>query len=191
MATGLVIAGIGLALMAVLVSADGGYLPVLPGLIAMGLGAGLAMTPSTEAITSSLPREQQGVASALNDLTREFGAALGIALLGGLLTAGYQSAIDQRLDGVSDSIADTAREGIANAVTVSSQAGSQAEQLINAARESFITGWQQAMWVGVGALAALFIYVVLRGPKPAAPLDDSNEDAELTTISTAGTGDGR
>ncbi|MFI5436537.1 MFS transporter [Rhodococcus baikonurensis] len=179
MSTGLLIAGIGLALMAVLVSADGGYLPVLPGLIAMGLGAGLAMTPSTEAITSSLPREQQGVASALNDLTRELGAALGIALLGGLLTAGYQAAIDQRLDGIPDSIAGTAREGIANAAAVSSQAGSQTEQLINAAQESFITGWQQAMWVGVGVIAALVIYVVLRGPTSTSPINDAN-DAEPT-----------
>ena len=42
----------------------------------------------------------QGVASALNDVTREFGTALGVALLGAVLTAGYRSAIDARLDGV-------------------------------------------------------------------------------------------
>ncbi|MEU6269776.1 hypothetical protein [Saccharopolyspora shandongensis] len=48
-------------------------------------------------------RERQGVASALNDVTREFGTALGVALL----SAGYRSAITPRLDGVP---ADTARE---------------------------------------------------------------------------------
>ncbi len=42
----------------------------------MGVGMGLSMTPSTEAITASLPRAKQGVASALNDVTREFGTAL-------------------------------------------------------------------------------------------------------------------
>jgi len=65
MATGVFLGGAGLALMAILVSVDGGYPSVLPGYVVMGLGMGLAMTPSTEAITSSLPREQQGVASAL------------------------------------------------------------------------------------------------------------------------------
>ncbi|MEV6814269.1 MFS transporter [Micromonospora sp. NPDC051296] len=175
MATGLLIAGVGLALMAALVSVDGGYLTVLPGLIAMGLGAGLAMTPSTEAITSSLPREQQGVASALNDLTRELGAALGIALLGGLLTAGYQAAINPHLDGVPDSIADTARGGIANAAAVSQNAGPHADQLITAAQDAFITGWQQAMWVGVAVMAALFIYTVLRGPKTTPPGETNTE----------------
>ena len=164
MTAGLTIAAAGLALMAALVSAEG-YLTVLPGLIAMGLGAGLAMTPSTEAITSSLPREQQGVASALNDLTREFGAALGIALLGGLLAAGYQNAIGSRLDGVPEELAVTASEGIANATEISRHAGGYAEQIVTAAQEAFIAGWQQAMWVGVAFMVVLVIFVVLRGPK--------------------------
>lgn len=57
-ASGVLLGGAGLALMAMLVSVDGGYLSVLPGMITMGIGMGLAMAPSTEAITSSLPREQ-------------------------------------------------------------------------------------------------------------------------------------
>ncbi|WP_372448999.1 MFS transporter [Qaidamihabitans albus] len=73
MAVGIALAGVGLVLMALFVSVDGGYLTILPGMLAMGIGMGLSMTPSTEAITSSLPREKQGVASALNDITREFG----------------------------------------------------------------------------------------------------------------------
>src|SRR5690606_38665224 len=58
------------------------------GLIIMGLGMGFSMTPATETITSSLPADRQGVASALNDITRELGTALGVALLGPLVTAG-------------------------------------------------------------------------------------------------------
>jgi EmrB/QacA subfamily drug resistance transporter len=87
-AAGILLGGAGLALMATLVSVDGGYLAILPGMLAMGLGMGLTQTPSTAAITSALPRERQGVASALNDVTREFGTALGVALLGTVLTAG-------------------------------------------------------------------------------------------------------
>ncbi|CAM5328065.1 hypothetical protein SANTM175S_08092 [Streptomyces antimycoticus] len=86
--------------MALFVSVDGGYLSILAGMLAMGIGMGLSMTPSTEAITSSLPRAKQGVASALNDVTREFGTALGVAMLGALLANGYRSAIDDKLDGV-------------------------------------------------------------------------------------------
>lgn len=179
MVTGLSIAAIGLALMASLVSASGGYPTVLPGLIAMGLGAGLAMTPSTEAITSALPREQQGVASALNDLTRELGSALGIALLGGLLVAGYQNAILERLGGVPADLAATASEGLANAAAVSQDAGGYAEQILDAAQAAFIVGWQQAMWVGVVVMAALVLVILVRGPK---------RTSNVTTA-IAGTGD--
>ena len=65
MAAGIALAGVGLALMVLFVSVDGGYLSILPGMLAMGIGMGLSMIPSTEAISASLPREKQGVASAL------------------------------------------------------------------------------------------------------------------------------
>ncbi|MFG6196998.1 MFS transporter [Nonomuraea sp. JJY05] len=168
MASGILLGGAGLALMAAFVSVDGGYLSILPGMLAMGLGMGLTMTPSTEAITTALPRERQGVASALNDVTREFGTALGVALLGAVLTAGYRAAVDSRLDGVPDAAADTAREGIANALAAAEGAGSQAQALIRAAQESFVAGWQQAMWAGAVAMTVLFVYVLVRGPRSAA-----------------------
>lgn len=180
MVTGLTIATGGLALMAGFVSADGGYLSVLPGLIAMGLGSGLAMTPSTEAITSSLPREQQGVASALNDLARELGAALGIALLGGVLVAGYQGAIAGRLSGVPEELAATARDGIANATAISQTAGTYKEQILTAANDAFIAGWQQAMWVGVAVMTVLVIFVLFRGPDSSTPSESSDETADQT-----------
>ncbi|NGO08026.1 MFS transporter [Streptomyces sp. HC44] len=170
MAVGIALAGVGLALMALFVSVDGGYLTILPGMLAMGIGMGLSMTPSTEAITSSLPREKQGVASALNDVTREFGTALGVAMLGALLSAGYRGAIDDRLHGIPQGAADTAREGVANAVEVAGGTGSHAQQIVDAAQQSFVDGWQQAMWAGVAVMTALFVYVALRGPKNAAPV---------------------
>jgi EmrB/QacA subfamily drug resistance transporter len=169
MASGILIGAAGLALMATFVSVDGGYLSVLPGMLAMGLGMGLSMTPSTEAITAALPRERQGVASALNDVTREFGTALGVALLGAVLSAGYSNAIDSRLAGVPDPTAEVAREGVANAIAAAEGAGPQAEALVRAAQESFVDGWQQAMWAGFAVMALLFVYVLVRGPQNVSP----------------------
>lgn len=169
MAAGIALGAAGLALMALFVSVDGGYPTILPGMIAMGVGMGLAMTPSTEAITMSLPREKQGVASALNDVTREFGTALGVALLGALVSAGYRNAIDDELDALPADTADTAREGIANALEASGGAGSHAQDLVRAAQQSFVDGWQQAMWAGVAVMGVLSVYVALHGPKNAVP----------------------
>ncbi|MFG1658265.1 hypothetical protein ACGFIY_17235 [Micromonospora chersina] len=47
-----------------------GYLPFLGGLILAGFGIGLSGAVGTSAITGSLGRGQQGVASAMNDTTR-------------------------------------------------------------------------------------------------------------------------
>ncbi|MDG6109277.1 MFS transporter [Dactylosporangium aurantiacum] len=178
MAFGILLGGAGLALMATLVSVHGGYPAILPGMLAMGLGMGLTQTPSTEAITSALPRERQGVASALNDVTREFGTALGVALLGAVLTAGYRNAISARLDTIPADTADTAREGIANAIAIADTAGTQAPALVHAAQESFVDGWQQAMWAGVAVMTILFLYVLARGPQRTSPATASNSPSD-------------
>lgn len=165
MAAGIALAGAGLALMALIVSVHGGYPSILPGMLAMGVGMGLSMTPSTQEITGSLPRERQGVASALNDVTRELGTALGVALLGALLSAGYQGSIGGALAGLPPGVARSAREGLANAVEASRQAGPRGPQLVDAARRSFVEGWQHAMWVGVAVTAVLLLYILVRGPQ--------------------------
>lgn len=187
MALGILLGGTGLALMAALVSVGDGYFSVLPGMLAMGIGMGLTMTPATEAITGALPRERQGVASALNDVTREFGTALGVALLGALLSAGYRGAIDGRLAAVPvpEGVADTAREGIANAVEAADKAGGpHAQVLIRAAQESFVDGWQRAMWAGVAVMALLFVYVLVRGPRrPASNRSGSGSGSEPAKVS--------
>ena len=59
-----------------------------------GAGIGLASPPATEIIVSSLPFEKQGVASALNDVLRELGAVIGIAIAGSMFNSGYRSSID-------------------------------------------------------------------------------------------------
>ncbi|MFB7344394.1 MFS transporter [Streptomyces hydrogenans] len=170
MTAGIALGTLGLALMALCVSVDGGYLSVLPGMLAMGIGMGLAMTPSTEAITGSLPRAEQGVASALNDVTREFGTALGVAMLGALLATGYRRAIDTKLDDLPAEAAGTAREGIANAIEVAPGTGGHAQDLIHAAQQAFVEGWQQAMWIGTAVMGVLLVHIAVRGRRNAAPV---------------------
>lgn len=165
MVAGLVLGASGLLLMAAFVSISGGFLSLLPGMIAMGFGMGLSLTPSTEAITSSLPADRQGVASALNDVTRELGTALGVALLGAVFTSGYGAAIAGKLAGDTSTVAAAARLGIANALEAQKADSSLVEQTLQAARESFLLGWQQAMYVGAVLLVVLLVYVLVLGPR--------------------------
>jgi len=169
MAIGILLGTGGLVLLATLASRDGGYPSVLPGMLMMGLGMGLTMTPATQVITSALPRDRQGVASALNDVTRELGTALGVALLGAILSAGYRRTISDHLANIPPDTAASAREGIATALDTGSTLGPDGDALIRAAQDAFVAGWHQAMWVGTIAMLALAAFVVLRGPHDDTP----------------------
>jgi EmrB/QacA subfamily drug resistance transporter len=160
---------IGLAVLATMSSADGGYLSVLPGLVVIGAGMGLSMTPSTTAITESLPAEKQGVASALNDTVREVGGAIGVALLGSVLNSAYRANITDATASLPPELAEPVREGIGGAIAVSGQLGPDGAELAVAAREAFVEGWHSSMWVGVAMVTALWAFLVVRGPRAAAP----------------------
>jgi hypothetical protein len=58
-----------------------------------------------------------------------------------------------------------AREGVANAVAVSPEAGPRAQQLVHAAQQSFVDGWRRAMWVVMVVMAVLLLYILVRGPR--------------------------
>ncbi len=155
----------GLTSMALFASVEGGYLSVLPGLVLIGLGMGLTMTPATEAITETLPHDKQGVASALNDTSRELGGALGVALLGSVLSAGYRAAIGPMLAGLPPELAEPAKDGIGAAYAIAAQAGDQAGIIIDAAKHAFVEGWVKSMWLGVGMAGVALLYLVVRGPQ--------------------------
>jgi MFS transporter, DHA2 family, multidrug resistance protein len=61
------------------VSADASFLVVGTALFALGAGGGLAMPAAIAALMGTVPPEQVGVGSALNDTIQQLGAALGIA----------------------------------------------------------------------------------------------------------------
>ena len=107
---GLLLITAGLLVMSRL-DADSSYWLLLAGLLPLGAGMGLAMTPATAAITDALPAAKQGVGSAMNDLARELGGALGIAVLGSLLQSTYRSHL--ALDGVPAPLAEQARSSLA------------------------------------------------------------------------------
>ena len=141
--------------MALLGSADSGYLPVLPGILVLGLGMGLSMSPGTTAITASLPEEKQGVASALNDTVREFGGAIGIALIGSILSAGYSSNVSAATSGLPAEAAAAVKEGIGGALTVAPTLGANGPAVLESARRAFVDGWQLSLWIAAAiAIAA-------------------------------------
>lgn len=116
-----------------------------------GLGMGLAMTPATTAITEALPREQQGVASAVNDLARELGGAIGIAALGSVLNAGYRGAVAG--SGIPAGVTEKAQESIAVALHMG-------RAVAAVARPAFLDGQADAFLLAAACVAGAALIVV-------------------------------
>jgi predicted MFS family arabinose efflux permease len=182
LATGVAFFGSGLLLLAVMVSAEGGYWSVIPGLLVLSVGIGLCMSPSTTVITESLPVAKQGVASALNDTVRELGGAIGIALLGSFVSSGYRSSVSQATAALPDELAHQVEEGIGAAFAAAPSLGADAPKVIQAAQLALVDGWQVAMWFGVGLAAATFVYLVVRGPRASDLEAEDALDHELEAL---------
>lgn len=171
--SGVAASGLGLIAFGML-DADSGFGPLLVAQMILAVGVGLAMTPATNAIVSSLPAAKQGVASAVNDTTREIGTALGIAIMGSMFNTGYRRALDGDLDGLSAGVADQAREAPTLALDAASQLGQRGEALAAAARDAFSSGMRFSMTFGAGLLLLTAAFIWLRGPTR---VDEVLEDA--------------
>ncbi|MFF8810637.1 MFS transporter [Streptomyces pactum] len=121
-------------------------------LLAVGVGAGLSFTVTADVILSSVPKEQAGAASAVSETAYELGAALGIALLGSIVTGVYRDF--ETPPGVPDPVSGAAHDSLGGAVEAA--AGLPADvgaRLLDSARETFVEGLRIA--AGVGSLVLL------------------------------------
>ena len=123
------------------------------------------MSPGTAAITASLPEEKQGVASALNDTVREFGGAVGIALIGSVLGAGYASSVSGATAGLPAEAAAVVEEGIGGAFAIAPSLGEQGPAVLAAARTAFVDGWQFSMWLSAALAIAAAVFTAAWIPR--------------------------
>jgi hypothetical protein len=148
-------------------------------MLLVGVGLGLGMTPATNAIVESLPLAKQGLASAVNDTSRELGAAFGIAILGSAFTAGYRSHLG-RLVGVPAQAAVAAKQAPASALQAAGQLGPNGQALAHSARSAFMSGQRNALLIGAFALAVGVAFLLLSGgPAPEDVLDEVGPGLQL------------
>jgi MFS transporter, DHA2 family, multidrug resistance protein len=145
---GLVIAATGLG--GATFDAGSGYSVLAVALGLTGIGMGCTMAPAIESIMGSVPRQRAGVASALNDTTRLTAGAIGVAVVGSVLSSAYHGAFAGTAAGsVPPEAVEQARASIANAAAVAHRlGGTEGEQLRMVAKQGFIDG------AGTGLLIA-------------------------------------
>lgn len=81
------------------ISADTSTLQFIATIFFFGLAGGLGLVPLTDIVMSSVPPAEAGVASAVNDVSRELGAALGVAAIGSVVSGAYRSNVEHGLAG--------------------------------------------------------------------------------------------
>ena len=143
-----------------------GYGRVAIALSMIGFGMGLAMAPATEAVMASVPKDKAGVGSAVNDTTRQIGGALGVAILGSILSSSYGDRLLGNLaeQAPGQSVPDVALGGIGGALAVAARLPEQAgAAFADTAKEAFIHGMDTTVAVGAGvaALGAVLTMMLL------------------------------
>jgi EmrB/QacA subfamily drug resistance transporter len=118
----------------------------------MGLGVGNVMAPATDSIMWSLPPEKAGVGSAMNDTTRQMGGALGVAVLGSMLSSNYTRLVTAAANThhIPASLQGAIQSNIGQAVAIanSSRDGAQSAVILSIARHSFVSALHVAALLG-------------------------------------------
>lgn len=147
---------------------DTPYWQLVVFLVTMSAGMATLMAPASGMIVSSLPLSKSGVGSAVNDVTREVGGALGIAIMGSVLASGFSSKMADRIKDlpIPAGPRELIEDSIGKAFGVSDEAvrsglipRSAGELIHDSAREAFVNGSRIAFFVAaavaaVGALVA-------------------------------------
>ncbi|WP_280234217.1 MFS transporter [Nocardia cyriacigeorgica] len=168
---GLLLTGLGLYLGGQ-VTVDSGYLTeVLPSMVSMALGLAIVQGPATESIMSSLPLNEAGAGSAVNDTTREFGGTLGVAVLGSIVASYYTTKVAPLIDRVPESLMSNNEKDFAKATPLSVLEmrkreltpffESQRENIITAMKAACLEGSHAASLVATGAVVVCAVVVAI------------------------------
>ncbi|MGV9250370.1 MFS transporter [Streptomyces sp. NPDC003697] len=144
------LAAVGLALAALTTLGEATGYPLLGTvLLVVGLGAGFSFTVTADVILAGVPKEEAGAASAVSETAYELGAALGIALLGSIVTGAYRG-----FAGPAGTPA-AAHESLGGAVEAAKHLPAHTgEALLTAARDAFVHGLHLASGAGAAVLLA-------------------------------------
>ena len=180
------------------------YPQVLGALVVLSAGLALVMPTATESIMGSLPPAKAGVGSAVNDTTRELGGALGVAILGSVMSSTYRPRVTDAIAGapVPDDVRAVITDQVGAAIGVANQIGGEAGRaLADVAGNAYTDGMGTAFYIGAAALAVGAVIVALflpaRAPDhegwQAAPVPDGPPHGAAVPVAagTGGNGNGK
>jgi EmrB/QacA subfamily drug resistance transporter len=150
----------------------------------LALGMANVMAPGTGAVMIAVPEAKAGVGSAMNDLFRQLGGALGVAIIGSVINTGYRDQMAGVVGGLPGPAAEAAGDSVGAAVTIADQVGGVlGEALATAARAGFVDALGIAALVaaGVALATAVFVYRTM----PAHVTESTSSPAVVGPVATA------
>ncbi|MGH3322858.1 MAG: MFS transporter, partial [Streptomyces sp.] len=126
-----------------------------------GVGMALVIPSATESVMSTLPRERAGVGSAVTNTIRQIGGALGVAVLGSVISSVYRDELVGNLNSLPAQARGPASESLASTYAVVERLGLTDGAVLTRANEAFVDAMH---WAAAGSLAATLagVLVVLR-----------------------------
>lgn len=173
---GLVLAAVGYGVLTQ-VGGPNGLAVLVSGAVVVSLGLGPMMALATDMVIGSAPPEQAGAAAAISTTAPQLGGALGIAVIGSVITAVYRRTTTGSVPGdAPEAVAEAMSDNLGAAVTaIGRHPGPLAAELLDVARDAFTAGFHVAMGFGAVLMAgtALLILTLRRrrhrsdvGPRP-------------------------
>ncbi len=166
---------------------DTHYSQTLLGTIMLGVGAGMVMPTCVGALMGSLPIENAGIGSATNGTFVQVGSALGVGIIGSVMTTRYQNGINTALAGhaVPATIHGTITGSLGGALQVAKLApGGLGVLLAHAARVAFMSGMNLGLDVSAGIAAAGAIVALIALPLRALHASDDADSGVSGPLAT-------
>ncbi|MFJ4990094.1 MFS transporter [Streptomyces sp. NPDC088732] len=149
----------------------------------MGTAMAHVMPPATVAIMSSLPREKAGSGSAVNNTFRQVGGALGVAVLGSVMSTVYRDGIKDHLTGLPAGVQHQAGESIEATRAVAEHMGPAGKALIAPATDAFIHAIHVTALASTAvALLGMVVVLIFLPRKGAAARPAGGEEREARPV---------
>ncbi|MGB3412247.1 MAG: DHA2 family efflux MFS transporter permease subunit [Microthrixaceae bacterium] len=197
-------AGMGLVALGILmisrVGVNPDYLLLVSGASIMAFGMGLAMSPTTDLLMSSVPRKNAGMGSAMNDTTRELGGSLGVAIFGSLLASKYVHGLSDVLPSLPAKAQEYVSGSLAGAMRVAQADPVHGKVILESATQAWLDGLRLSLLIAsiIVAIAGVLAWRLL--PNQAADVQalglahtadqddtaDQNDSADQDELETLG-----
>ena len=140
------------------------YLEMAWPTLILSTGIGFCTAPTTSAIMGAVPDEKQGVASAVNDASREMGGALGIAVAGSILAGRYSQELAPKLTHFPAPVRGPATDSLAKAIEVADRLGPQGRPLAELSKTAFMASLHASTAALAVIVAAAAVLIGLWAP---------------------------